>query len=79
MAHNDTRQFTFSGAQDAIKAGQASAHALWMLLSDEKERDEFGLKPAVWDGAGEYQRVVYSNGADVLVRVPFGESLLGAA
>lgn len=54
----------------AIAAGQATAHSLWVLLSAETDRDGYALKPMPWEGSGEYQRVEYSDGRDGLVRVP---------
>lgn len=60
----------FDGAVDAIVAGQANAHALWLLLSSESDRDGYWLRPMPWEGSGEYQRVSYKDGRDGLVRVP---------
>ena len=46
-------------------------HPLWVLLADEHERDGYALKPAPWEGPGEYQRVTYEGGDSlgVLVKV----------
>lgn len=60
----------FDEAAAAIRAGKAEPHSLWILLSDEHERDGYGLKPMPWEGAGEYQRVSYSDGRDGFVRIP---------
>jgi hypothetical protein len=35
-------------AQEAIHAGRAMGHALWVLISDERERDGYALRPSVW-------------------------------
>ena len=57
-------------AARAIRAGQAKPHHLWMLLSRESDRNGYALKPVQWEGPGEYQRVVFDDGRDVLVRLP---------
>lgn len=69
----------YQEAKSEILAGKAVAHPLWVLLSHEKEREEFALKPAMWEGSGEYQRVVHADTRDVLVKVPFGEVLPAGA
>lgn len=68
-------QVGFDEARAAIHAGTAMAHALWCLISDEHDRDGYALKPSPWEGSGEYQRVHYSDGRDVLVRIPDDRSL----
>jgi len=72
MATTST-QFDFAVTE--IRAGRAQAHALWTLLSSESERDGFALKPAAWEGQGEYQRVTFQDGRDCLVHIPFGKTL----
>lgn len=69
----------FDEAVAAVAAGTAQAHALWMLLSSEADRDGFALKPSPWEGAGEYQRVAFADGRDVLVRIPICTSIADAA
>lgn len=64
----------FNEAKAAIAAGNAKAHALWVLISNEHDREGYALKPSPWEGSGEYQRVHYSDGRDVLVRIPHGIS-----
>jgi hypothetical protein len=45
--------------------------ALWLLLSDEHERDGYALKPAKWEGPGEYQQFsLPGNDIGVLRKVP---------
>lgn len=56
-------------ARKAIHGGRAKAHALWMLLVDKNERDGYGLKPDVWEGPGEYQRVTLEGSDDLGVLV----------
>lgn len=75
MNTTNTARAGYDDAASAIKAGEAEAHALWVLLSDEHERDAYALKPAPWEGPGEYQRVTYADGRDVFVRVPGWRSL----
>lgn len=62
-------------AKREIEAGRATAHALWMLLRDRSDRDGYALRPALWAGPGEYQRVSHVDGRDVLVRLPLYQSL----
>jgi len=62
-------------AAKAIAAGEAEAYALWVLLSDEHQRDGYGLKPMPWEGPGEYQHVKYGDGRDGFVRIPGCKSL----
>ena len=59
----------FNEARKAIFSGRAQAHELWVLLSDERQRDGYALKPSPWEGPGEYQRVTFDDGRNVLVRV----------
>lgn len=49
----------FDSALKAIRAKQAEPHALWVLLREESERDGYAIKPAPWEGPGEYQHVRY--------------------
>lgn len=65
----------FEQAAKAIAEGQAQAHALWVLLSDPSQRDGYWLKPLVWEGPGEYQRVSFTDGRNGFVRVRDGRSL----
>lgn len=60
----------FTEARREILAGRATAHFLWLLLDSEDDREGLALKPAPWEGPGEYQRVVFADGRDVLVRLP---------
>lgn len=62
-------------AMVAIRAGTAKAKALWVLLSDEHERDGYALRPLRWEGPGEYQHVEFDDGRNGLVKLPFGVSL----
>jgi hypothetical protein len=57
-------------AKKAIAEGRATGHALWVLLSDEHQRDGYALKPIPWEGAGEYQHVTFDDGRDGFVRIP---------
>ncbi len=59
-----------------IQAGRAEAFALWVLLSQESERDGYALKPMPWEGPGEYQHVKFNDGREGFVRVPFNRSHL---
>jgi uncharacterized protein YpmB len=60
----------YDKAAKAISEGRAHAHALWVLLGDERERDLYALKPEQWEGPGEYQRVRFDDGRDVFVYIP---------
>lgn len=60
----------FNAAVDAIERGEACACSLWLMLCDESERDGYALKPQPWEGRGQYQRVEYTDGRSVLVRLP---------
>lgn len=60
----------FTEARDAIALGRARAHSLWVLLSDEHQRDGYALRPMPWEGPGEYQHVSYDDGRAGFVRVP---------
>jgi hypothetical protein len=66
----------FGAAAKAIAAGEAKAHALWVILTDERQRDGLALKPMPWEGTGEYQHVTYADGRDGFVRVQPGERSL---
>ncbi len=65
----------FNDARRDIAAGRARAHALWVLLSREDERDGYWLKPMPWEGPGEYQHVSYADGREGFVRLPDWQSL----
>lgn len=60
----------FKEARREILAGRCMAQHLWVILSDEHERDRFALKPMPWEGPGQYQHVHYLDGRDGFVRVP---------
>ena len=60
----------YDEAEAAILAGKAEARALWMIISDEHQRDNFALKPMPWEGRGEYQLVEYADGRSGFVRIP---------
>jgi len=60
----------FDEAVQAIVAGNAKAHALWVLLSEPSARDGYALKPMPWEGPGEYQHVSHDDGRTGFVRVP---------
>jgi hypothetical protein len=73
-------QYTYQTALAEISAGRAKAHPLWVLLSHESDRDGFGLRPSLWEGPGEYQRVSFpDNQLGVLVRLPTLRSRLPIA
>jgi len=57
----------------AIAKGEAHGHALWVLLFDEHDRNGYALKPIVWEGAGEYQHVSFTDGRDGFIRIPDGK------
>lgn len=63
-------QIGYDEAKAAIAAGRAQAHALWVLLRDEHDRDGYALQPMPWEGSGEYQRVSYDDGRNGFVRLP---------
>ena len=66
-----------------IAAGRAKPRNLWVLLSAESQRDGYALKPAPWEGPGEYQFVEFMNNSWRLVRLPENakrlSSIAGAA
>lgn len=69
---------TYTGyeeARTAIRRGHAIGHALWLGVATKEQRDDFHLRPDPWEGPGEYQRVTFNDGRDVLVRLPCGMSL----
>ena len=68
-------QIGFDEARKAIFAGMAKAHALWVLLRDEHQRDGYALKPMPWEGSGEYQHVSFSDGRRGFVRLPSDKRL----
>lgn len=65
----------YDEAAQSIRAGKAQAFALWVLLTNESERDGFHLKPMPWEGPGEYQHVKYDDGRDGFVMLPSGKRL----
>ncbi|MCA0276311.1 MAG: hypothetical protein LCH86_09920 [Proteobacteria bacterium] len=65
----------FNEAKRAIATGRARARALWVILTDEHQRDGYALKPSPWEGPGEYQNVSFGDGPGSLVRLPGGKSL----
>jgi hypothetical protein len=42
---------------------------LWILINEENERDGCSLKPAPWEGPGEYRHVKFTDGSDGLRKV----------
>lgn len=60
-----------------IEEGKANGHTLWFVLTDQKQREVYALRPAVWEGPGQYQSVEIFD-ADfglhnrVLVKTPAG-------
>lgn len=66
----------YKAACQAIAKGTATAHPLWVLLSNEADREGFALRPMPWEGPGEYQSVKYGDGRQGFVRIPFGEALM---
>lgn len=66
----------YDAAKAAIAAGTAEARALWVLLTEEDEREGYWLKPMPWEGSGEYQAVHYNDGRAGFVKIPFGEQAL---
>jgi hypothetical protein len=60
----------FDAACTAIREGRATPWALWAILTSEHERDGYALKPAPWEGPGEYQALAYSDGRMAFVRLP---------
>lgn len=75
---NRQTQIGYDRAQAAIAAGEATGHALWILLSAETDRDGYALKPDPWEGPGEYQHVSFApdRQAPALVRIPAGRKSL---
>jgi len=66
----------FTAASEAIRSGKAKANALWVLLSDEHQRDGYAIRPSPWEGAGEYQHVEFFDArGSVFVRLPDGKHL----
>ncbi|HEU5019650.1 MAG TPA: hypothetical protein VFT69_16955 [Pseudolabrys sp.] len=65
----------YRAAKEAIASRTAEAFALWVLLSDESQRDGYALRPMPWEGSGEYQHVRYADGRNGFVRIPIGEGL----
>lgn len=68
----------FETAQKEINAGKLQPHSLWILIANESDSDGYGLKPATWEGSGEYQRVSQGDDLGFLVKVPAGRSLKAA-
>jgi hypothetical protein len=65
----------YDEAATAIAKGEAEGHALWVLLSDEHQRDGYWLKPMPWEGPGQYQHVSFNDGRAGFIRVPGCKSL----
>jgi len=66
----------YATAKHEISNGKLVSHSLWMLIKSEHERDGYALKPATWEGSGEYQHVSKAGESlGFLVKVPFGQSL----
>ena len=70
-----TTKTAYEEAARAIAEGRAEGHALWVLLSDEHERDGYWLKPMPWEGPGEYQSVRYHDGRAGFVKTHGWRSL----
>lgn len=70
MTSTNQTQIGFDEARKAIVSGKAHSHALWIIMSDEHQRDGYALKPLIWEGTGEYQRVTFGDGRDGFVRLP---------
>lgn len=69
-------QVGYDEAVEAITAGRATARALWVIVSSENQRDEYALKPSPYEGPGEYQHVVFTDGGPRLIRLPeYGQRL----
>lgn len=60
----------YQEARKAIEEGRATPHALWVLLSNESDRDGYALKPRPWEGPGEYQHVKFLGEYGHFVRLP---------
>lgn len=75
MSAVDVLALTFENACAEIAAGRAKPHSLWVLLSKETDRDGYGLRPEVWEGPGEYQRLTHEDGRDVFVKLHGFKSL----
>lgn len=71
-----SKSSAYDDAAKAIAAGEAEGRALWVLLSDEHQRDGHWLKPMPWEGSGEYQHVRFADGRDGFVRIPNGKRSL---
>jgi hypothetical protein len=66
----------YDKAVAAIAKGIAAGHALWVVIGDESQRDRHWLKPAPWEGPGQYQHVSYIDGGHGLIRIPDGKKNL---
>lgn len=42
--------------------------SLWVLLTTPADRDGYALKPLIWEGGGEYQHVVLSDGREGFIK-----------
>jgi hypothetical protein len=62
----------YAEAAKEVFGGRAKAHALWVLLSKESDRDGYALRPMPWEGSGEYQHFSFADGRDGFVKVPDG-------
>lgn len=67
---------TYDEAARAIAAGHAIARSLWVIVTDEHQRDSYALRPMRWEGPGEYQHVVFDDHrGNVLVKLSGRKSL----
>lgn len=60
----------YQEARKAIMERRAVPHALWILLSNESDRDGYALKPNPWEGSGEYQHIEIDGEYGRLIRIP---------
>lgn len=72
MTNEQTIPYTTAFTKLALEAGTARVRHLWVILRDEHERDPYRLRPAVWQGTGEYQAIEFDDGTDCLVKTPDG-------
>jgi hypothetical protein len=43
-------------------------HALWVIVTDQHQRDGYWLMPLQWEGPGEYQHVTLDDGRQGLLK-----------
>lgn len=61
----------YDKAKADIAAGRAKAHALWVILSNQHDRDGYAIRPDPWEGPGRYQHVSYGDAPlGVFIRIP---------